>query len=408
MLSVSEALAHILGSFQPVEAETCPLTRSRGRILAADIAATADLPAFDYSSMDGFALRSADLLPAGTPGWELVVCGEVRAGEIPLVKILPGQCARIMTGAPIPPGADAVVMFEDTDHLASKPGTKPPDKAIIHKRVIAGENIRPRGMDLKAGSRVLASGTRLEAREIALLASLGHSEVSVHRLVRLALFSSGDELIPPGIPLPPGKIYDSNTTLLTALAETLGTEVTTPGIARDSLADTRAKILSAVSSKPDAIISTAGVSMGAFDFIKYLLETEGTLDFWRVDMRPGKPLAFGSFKGIPYFGLPGNPVSAFVGFELFIKPAVQRLSGFYSQSRKTLRVTLAEEVVSDGRESYLRARINQEQGATLAHLTGHQGSGNLVSLVHANALLIVPSGVKCVPAGSELDAWLLE
>jgi molybdopterin molybdotransferase len=414
MLSVHEAQQRILDYFQPVKTEPCPLDLASGRVLAAGISATHDLPPFDNSSVDGFAVRSADLAPASASSRGLRMVADIRAGVYSDTPLQPGECARIMTGAPLPPGADAVVMVEDTDFTDRNPGTPAPAKVSIHKQVRPGENLRRRGDDLHQGDQVLEAGTRLRAQEIGLLAMLGLAQVTVYRKPRLALLSSGDELLPLDAPLTPGKIHDANTHTLSALARGSGVEVISLGVAADTEADIRSRLERAVDEKADVIVASAGVSVGAFDYVKTVLEADGELDFWRVNMRPGKPLAFGKYGGVPFFGLPGNPVSAFVGFEVFVRPALERLSGIGAERGRSVRprpvwkVRLAEAIESDGRESYLRAVVTEEGGRLTARLTGHQGSGNIFSLVRANALLIVPSGVKCVPADSEIDAWLLE
>jgi molybdopterin molybdotransferase len=225
---------------------------------------------------------------------------------------------------------------------------------------------------------------------------------------RVALISSGDELLPVDAPLVPGKIHDSNTYMLTALARKAGAEVLSLGVAPDRLDAVHQILSQAVETQPDLIVSSAGVSMGAFDYIKDAVEASGRLDFWKVNMRPGKPLAFGSYREIPFFGLPGNPVSSYVSFQVFVLPVLEFLSGGNGEKRTRARVWLGEDIESDGRESYLRAALKHEGGRNLAFLTGHQGSGNLFSIVKADALLIIPSGVKFCPAGSEVEALILE
>jgi molybdopterin molybdotransferase len=229
--------------------------------------------------------------------------------------------------------------------------------------------------------------------------------VPVHRKPRLALLSSGDELIPVETPLSPGKIHESNSHALAVLAETAGVEIIRLGVAADTEADVRSLLNQAVETKADVIVSSAGVSVGAFDYVKTVIEENGELDFWKVNMRPGKPLAFGMYRGIPFFGLPGNPVSAFIGFEVFVRSALEKLGGMEVQPHPHQTAVLAEALESDGRESYLRAIVRQENGRLVARLTGAQGSGNMLSLVRANALLIVPSGVKSLPASSDVEIW---
>ncbi|MDP2994710.1 MAG: molybdopterin molybdotransferase MoeA [Anaerolineales bacterium] len=401
MLSVSEARERILAVFLPVESQTVSLNRAARRVLARDIAAETDLPLFDNSSVDGFALHKADFACPRT----LNVVADIRAGETSETPIRPGQSARIMTGAPLPPGAEAVVMVEDTDFNVRTPGTPAPQTVTIHKSVRPGENIRRRGDDLHNGDEVLSAGMRLRAQEIGLLAMLGAAEVLVYRQPRFALLSSGDELLPVEAPLTPGKIHESNSYALAALAEAAGVELIRLGVAADTEADVRSRLERAVEAKADVIVSSAGVSVGAFDYVKSVIEEDGELDFWKVNMRPGKPLAFGKYRGVPFFGLPGNPVSAFVGFEVFVRPALEKLSGLELRPRPHQMARLAESLESDGRESYLRAVISQENGVLVARLTGHQGSGNIFSLVRANALLIVPSGVKSLPANSDVEIW---
>jgi molybdopterin molybdotransferase len=262
-------------------------------------------------------------------------------------------------------------------------------------------------MDVRKGDTVLRKGRRLNAQSLGVLAMLGFSTVEVHKKPRVGLFSSGDELLAVDAPLEPGKIRDSNSYMLAALIESADVEVLRLGVAKDSRDSVAGLLEEALARNADLILSSAGVSVGAYDFVKGVIESNGALDFWRVNMRPGKPLAFGNYRDIPFIGLPGNPVSAFVGFEVFVRPTLGRLSGLSDGSRPTVRVRCEDEILSDGRESYLRAILNEENGIHTAKLTGHQGSGNLLSLVQADALLIIPAGVKCVPAGQEVNAWLL-
>jgi molybdopterin molybdotransferase len=401
MLSVSEARERILAVFLPVDLQTVPLNRAAGRVLSSDIIAGIDFPLFDNSAMDGFALHKADLNSPRT----LKVVLDIRAGDFTQTALRPGECARIMTGAPVPPGTEAVVMVEYTDINASLPDSPAPQTVTIKKSVRPGDNIRRRGEDLQSNEKVLTSGKRIRAQEIGLFATLGMTEIPVHRKPRLALLSSGDELIPVEAVLTSGKIHDSNSYVLAALAEEAGAELIRLGVAADTEADIRLRLNQAVEAKADLIVSSAGVSVGAFDFIKPVIEGDGELDFWKVNMRPGRPVAFGKYCGIPFIGLPGNPVSAFIGFEVFVIPALEKLSGLDDHSRFRQTAILTESLESDGRESYLRVVVSQENDRLVAHLTGHQGSGNIFSLVRANALLIVPSGVKSLPAGSEVEIW---
>ncbi len=411
LLSVEEAQARILSHFQPVGTESIPLEQCAGRVLAQDIIAS-DLPLFDNSSVDGFAVIASDVAAASrSQPVELPVVADIPAGSSPGIHLARGQAARIMTGAPLPQGADAVVMVEDTDFNERTAGTAAPKQVRALRPVASGENVRPRGMDVRSGERIMQPGQLLRAQDLGMLAMVGNGNVQVFQKPRAALFSSGNELTPVDQPLKPGKIHDTNSYTLSALAAGAGCEVIALGIAPDRRDAIKALFDRAAEAHADVIISSAGVSVGALDFVKEVVESDGKLDFWRVNMRPGKPLAFGEYHGVPFLGLPGNPVSAFVGFEVFVRPALARLAGrnasAASGTRPRIRVRLAEPIESDGRESYLRAVVEDHDGSLSAQLTGHQGSGNLLSLVQANALLIIPAGVKSLAIGAQADAWML-
>src|SRR5258706_15249673 len=408
LLSVEQARTRILSQFQPVSSATISIVQSANRILAMDIVADDDLPLFDNSSMDGFAIRAADSSNAApTSRVTLRVVADIPAGSTPKVSLAPGEAARIMTGAQLPLGADSVVPVEDTDFNNRDAGSAAPSEVQISKPVNSGENVRPRGMDVHKGDIVLRKGQRINPQSAGILAMLGFSKVEVYKRPRVALFSSGDELLEVNAPLEPGKIRDSNSYMLAALIESTNAEILRLGVAKDTRESVTNLIEKAVEQNAGLIISSAGVSVGAFDYVKEVVEANGALDFWRVNMRPGKPLAFGNYKNIPFIGLPGNPVSAFAGFEVFVRETIGRLSGTLDGGRHIFRVRCEEEILSDGRESYLRAILHEQDGVQVAKLTGHQGSGNLLSLVQADALLIIPAGVKCVPAGQEVNAWLL-
>ena len=408
LLSVDQARERILSQLQPVPTETIKLINCADRVLAQDIVASDDLPLFDNSSMDGFAVRAEDVANVTDASPQrLRVVADIPAGSSPTVSLAAGQAARIMTGAQIPNGANAVVPVEDTDFDTRQAGSSPPEQVQILKSIQSGGNVRPRGMDIRAGEIVLEKGRRLKPQDLGLLAMLGVANVSVYRKPRIALLSSGDELVSVDAKLEPGKIRDSNSYVMAALVESAYAEVVRLGVANDNRASVEFLFEKAVEQKVDMILSSAGVSVGAYDFVKEVIESHGKMDFWRVNMRPGKPLAFGEYRGIPFIGLPGNPVSAFVGFEVFVRPTLGRLGGLLNGNRQKVRVRSEEQIDSDGRESYLRAIVQEKNGALVARLTGHQGSGNLHSLVQANALLIIPAGVKCVPASQEVEAWLL-
>jgi molybdopterin molybdotransferase len=401
LLSVREAQERILQTIQPVGQTNVPLDQAARRVLAQDIRADADLPLFDNSSMDGFAVRAADTSASRVT---LRVVADIAAGASPKGSLAPGEAARIMTGAPLPKGADAVIPVEETDFTERGSGVPAPAQVTVSRKVEAGEYVRPRGSDLCAGQSALAKRVRLRPQDLGLLAMLGAANVPVFEIPRVALLSSGDELLPVEAHLTEGKVHDSNSYALAAQIEEAGARALNLGVAADERAAVENLLDRAAESSAGMIVSSAGVSVGAFDFVKEVVESKGSLNFWRVNMRPGKPLAFGEYRGIPFIGLPGNPVSAFVTFEVFARPAIEKLSGLEPRPRRRTTVRLAEAVESDGRESYLRAVV-QEDGT--ARLTGHQGSGNLFSLVQANALLIIPAGVKSRPAGSEVEAWLI-
>ena len=409
-LSVNDAKEKILASLSPAEAESIPIISASRRILAEIIQSSTDLPSFSNSSMDGFALKAADLQKASLDKpVDLKVVGDIPAGKYPTIILQSGQAARIMTGAVLPDGADAVIPVEDTDQFLEGRHFKLtlPDSVKIYQRISPGENVRLIGKDLKKDDIVLRPGRLLHPQDIGLLAMLGIREVRVYRRPKIAMISTGDELIPLGMKLLPGMIHDSNAYTLSSQIDRDGGEPYYLGIARDDEDSIRKLLDQAFDSKADLILSTAGVSVGAFDYVRRVVEQNGELGFWRVNIRPGKPLLFGHYRRVPFIGLPGNPVSAFVGYEVFIRPAIQKISGGKIHARKTTPVILSEAIESDGRESYLRGYVEKRSGIWMARLTGHQGSGNLLSLVQANALLIIPSEVKSLPSGAEVDAWLI-
>ena len=398
-----------MAAFSPVEIEQISLPEAAGRVLAEAIHSHIDLPVFDNSSMDGFALRAGDVQNADQDHpVRLTVVEDIPAGAAPQISIQAGQAARIMTGAALPPGADAVVRVEDTDFDLRDAGSSAPEQVQIFVAIPVSENIRPRGQDVRLGEPVLSPNRRLRPQDIGVLAMLGMPKVPVYRRPRIGLMSPGDELLPLGAPLEAGKIYESNSFVLEALVAQGGGQVVRLGIVPDTMEAVRQSLQDAVAQGVDVLLSTGGVSVGAFDFVRAVLEREGELTLWRVNMRPGKPLAFGNYAGVPYFGLPGNPVSAYVGFQVFVKPALRKMVGLPEEPRLTRKVSLLEPIRSDGRESYLRISAAHENDRWVARLTGHQGSGNLRSLVNANALLIIPAGVTSLPAGAILEAWFFE
>jgi molybdopterin molybdotransferase len=408
MLSVSEAQGRILSYFSAVDSVAIPIQESVGRVLSEDIIATLDLPAFNNSAVDGFAVKLSDLKDVHRDNpVRLKVVADIPAGSDSVVTLSSGQTARIMTGALVPENAEAIVPVEDTDFNYRQLGMAIPETVGFYQEPDLGAHIRSLGEDVRMGERVLAAGKVIRPQDIGFLSMLGIPKVHVRRKPQIAIFSTGDELLPVETPLSPGKIHDSNSYMLKALVEQLGADAWQIGIVPDQAEAVEDCLDRAVLQRVDLILSSAGVSVGAFDFVRSVVERNGSLDFWRVNMRPGKPLAFGNYKGFPFIGLPGNPVSAYVGFEIFVRPAILKMLDLSNTRQPLFKAQLLEDVISDGRESYLRGVITEKDGQFVARLTGHQGSGNLLSLVQGNALLIIPAKVKSLPAGSEVDFRLI-
>ncbi len=406
LLTVHEARLQLLSGFKPLGTIEIPFYEGLGRVLAETIYAKEDIPLFPNSSMDGFAVLSADVSQASKNNpISLPIGGEIAAGSSIQSTLRSGTVLRIMTGAPLPAGADAVIPIEEIIEDSSPSGKA---AVLISSPVRPGQYVRPRGQDLRAGEAILQPGQQLSPQDLGLLATLGAHRIQVYETPRIALISSGDELIRPDQPLTPGKIRDANSYLLSGLIARCYAHTVALGIAADRFDAVQEKMDAAVEEKVDLILTSAGVSVGTYDFVREVIETQGKLTFWRVNIRPGKPFAFGSYRNIPIIGLPGNPVSAFVCFEIFVKPVIERLSGLNVGEPPLYKAILKEEIESDGRESYLRGRVTYNNGKFQAALIGHQGSGNLRALSAANALLIVPSGVKSLPAGSEVNVWLLD
>ncbi|MCJ7534459.1 MAG: molybdopterin molybdotransferase MoeA [Anaerolineales bacterium] len=411
MISVNEALQRLLSSFHPVQSESILLSESAGRVLYEGVKSEIDLPLFTNSSMDGFAVRSIDVSKASkNHPVTLSIVEDIPAGKIPSIHLEENQSSRIMTGAPIPSGADAVIPVEDTDQydLKSRSSYDLPPAITVYRAVGPGDYIRHKGEDVKKNEVVLHANSPLKPQELGILAMLGKAQISVYRRPKIIILSTGDELVPVEVPLQSGQIHDSNAYTLSALIERDFGDPEYLGIVSDNEDSVREFLITAVAKSADLILSSAGVSVGVFDFVRTVVQSDGNLNFWRVNMRPGKPIAFGDFQGVPFIGLPGNPVSAFVGYEVFVRPAILKLSGIQDVPRYRIKAKLIEDIESDGRESYLRGIIHLKNDEWIARLTGHQGSGNLLSLVQANALLIIPSGVKSLAAGAEVDAWLLD
>ncbi len=388
MLSVREALEHMLGAARPAaETEIIPTLNANGRVLAVDQASTIDVPSADNTQMDGYAVRAADCASGNAT---LSVTQRIPAGQVGQY-LAPGQAARIFTGAMIPEGADAVVMQEQCEAVA-------PDLVTVHHVPAAGEWIRRSGEDIVAGSVILAAGTRLRSQELGLAASVGLANLPVYRKLRVAVFFTGDELTMPGEApggkLAPGAIYNSNRFTLRALLENLGCAITDFGIVPDTLDATRSTLRRAARDN-DLIITSGGVSVGEEDHIKPAVEAEGSLDMWQIAVKPGKPLAFGEVRradGSAFFiGLPGNPVSSFITFLLFVRPFVLRLQGVNGPVAPRSYAMRAdfEWPRADRRNEFLRARVNEQGGLALFP---NQGSGVLTSTVWGEGLIDNPPG----------------
>lgn len=409
LLSVAEALARLLASLTQLEAETISTGVALGRVLVEDILAPQDIPPFANSSMDGYAVHAADVATASTSSPVMLpVAFDIPAGS-GLPQPLPkGVVARIMTGAPLPQSADAVVPIEMTDDSRQHVGLAPPAVVKIFGVVEEGAYVRLAGQDMRMGAKVLSASDFLRPQEVGVLAAVGRGKVRVVRQPRVAILSTGDELLGIDETLEPGKIRDANSYILASLVHRYGGIPLGLGIARDETQDVEAHLDAAIDLHADLILSSGGVSVGAFDCVKEVVQSHGEVTFWRVNMRPGKPVAFGHYKDIPFLGVPGNPVSAMASFEVFARPAIQKMGGRRNLEKPSVPVTIVEELTSDGRESYLRVVVRREGDRYLAHSTGSQDSGLLTSLVRANALLIVPAGVKKVVPGTQLTAWMLD
>jgi len=418
LLSVEEARDQILSYFHVLEAESVPLLDAIDRVLAEAIRADRDVPPLDNTAMDGYAVIAADTAGASPEHpVTLTVSEDLAAGYLARERVRPGTAIRIMTGAPIPPGADAVVPFEETDEGARRPAGgegRPPagarrTKVEIYKAAQPGANIRKAGEDLRAGQIVLDKGAVLRWPEIGLLASVGRRQVAVIRRPRVAILATGDELVEPGETPGPGQIRNSNSYTLAAGVRKYGGIPIQLGIARDNIPDLTAKIHAAFDAQADLILTSAGVSVGDFDVVKTVLAAEGEIGFWRVNMKPGKPLAFGQMRGIPHLGLPGNPVSTAVAFDLFVRPALLYMAGHTRLDKPTVPAVLLDEIQrKDDRRHFLRVIVTETAGQRVARLTGEQGSGILSSFSRANGLAILPETLRSVPAGSVVQVILID
>ncbi len=402
MISVEEALERILAEISPLEACRVALPQALGLVLAEDVVAQEDMPPFANSAMDGFALLSRDSQPRDGQPPRLRVIGEVAAGYVADRTVEEGTAIRIMTGAPVPPGADAVIQVE----LTRSEGPESEWVEIL-EAVPAGNNIRPAGEDMRRGQTILRRGTEIGPWEIGVLATLGWATVPVIRRPEVAILATGDEVIDIHEVLRPGKIRNSNSYLLEAAVTRAGGTPHRLGVAHDTVESLREKFSEAM--KYDLIITSGGVSVGEFDLVKNIMAEQGEINFWRINMRPGKPVAFGHIGSKPLLGLPGNPVSAAVTFELFGRPVIRKMLGHARLLRPQVDV-IVEDGVSDRamRRHYVRAHVEWRDGQFVAHTTGNQGSNITTSLLNANALVIVPEGGVEVHPGDRAKAIMLD
>ncbi len=404
MISYREALARVLEGAAPLPARALPLAEALGLVAADDVTAREALPPFTNAGMDGFAVRAADVAAAGdaTPV-RLRVTEDLPAGRLPEHAVAAGTASRIMTGAPVPAGADAVVPVESTETVG--------DTVLVRRPVPAGANVRPAGEDLVPGARVLARGDVLRPAEIGLLAVAGHAAVAVHPRPRLAIVTTGDELVAVGEEPAPGHIRDANVHLLRAQALAVGAQpVTFERVPdrRDAVMD----VLQRAATAADVVVTTGGISMGVYDCVKDALEALGAeCRFWRVAQKPGKPLGLWRLHGCPVLGLPGNPVSAAVVMEEYVRPLLRRLLGHARLFRPEVEAALDSawsRREGDDRLHLLRVHVRLEDGRRRARVSGPQGSGIVSSLAHANALAFLPPEVAVVPAGGAVTVHLTE
>ena len=413
MLSVEDALDRILGNFSVLETERVPLLDALGQVLAEDARATHDIPPLDNSAMDGYAIQAADVTGASEDSpVTLKVIGLVTAGDLPSDTVVPNTAVRIMTGAPIPEGADTVVPFEDTDEVDRRNAGTSLDEIAVRFPVTVGADIRPAGQDVSSGTLVLSKGTTLRPAEIGVLASLGYETVNVVRRPVVAILSTGNELLYPGDEYAPGKIYDSNSYSVAASVRRYGGVPLQLGIARDNLDSMNSKLAEGL--KADMLITSAGVSKGDYDMVKDVLAEHGQIDFWSVRMRPGKPLAFGLLhaeggRKVPHLGLPGNPVSAMVTFEQFGRAAIHKMMGKSGFQKPRVEAVLDEPIYNtDGRRVYARAMITKDNGAYRARLTGNQSSNLLTSMAGANGLAVCPEDLPVKEPGETVEVQMLD
>ncbi|MFM2106180.1 MAG: hypothetical protein RL338_1212 [Chloroflexota bacterium] len=431
LLSLDLARERILAGVEPLGSETVAIGAALGRILAAPLVARVDLPPFDNAAMDGYAVRAADVAGAtdAAPA-RLVVVGDVRAGADAAAGPGPGEAVRIATGAPLPAGADTVVQVElttpvDADGRTGERGrdaTGPlPAACLVHAALPAGAAVRRRGEDVRAGQELASAGSEAGAALVAIASGSGNPTLDVHRRPRVAVLVTGDEVRPAGEPLPPGGLPDANGPGLRALVVESGGEAVELGIARDRLEEVIERLRTGIAGA-DVVVASGGVSVGPYDMVKPAFEAVGRIELWRVAIQPGKPLTYGEAEApdgrrVLLFGLPGNPVSAFVTFELFVRPVLRRLAGRRDILRPVDRGRLMDPVsTSAGRRTFVRVVAERDpdgaerrdgSGRVLLRLAGGQGSHVLSGLVAAEGLAVIPEELGDAPAGTDVPLWWL-
>lgn len=412
MVSVEEALQKILSCIEVLEPETKPILDCSRQVLAEDIRSTIDIPPLDNSAMDGYAVKAEDIRGASEASPKILsVTGKVAAGSMPKGEVKRGSAIRIMTGAPLPQGADAVVPFENTDEVARKASHDDLSQIGILREVREGMNVRRKGEDIAKGSLVLKKGTVLRPSEIGVIASLGRPTVAVIRRPVVSILATGDELTDIDQPLPAGKIYNSNTYTIAAEVRQYGGIAKILGIGRDSVRSLEQKIDEGLDS--DMLITSGGVSKGDYDVVKDVLAKCGEITLQTVCMKPGKPSAFGMIgKGsrkIPHLGLPGNPVSSMVTFEQFARPAILKMMGKSNLAKPSIRAIIEDDIVNtDMRRLFARVTVAKRNGKYYARVTGPQGSGILTSMVKANGLAVIPENTKRVKGGDIVEVQMLD
>ena len=401
MISVDEALKTILEGIRPLGCEYVPITSALGSVVGEDIVSGRMIPPLANSSMDGYAVIASDTDFASKEKPVILdVLEDVPAGRVATQPVRKGTAIRIMTGAPLPEGANAVIRVEDTEAEGSR--------VRIFVSVVPGLDIRDAGEDVKTNELVIPKGTVLRAAEIGMLAALGRAYVAVHQRPVVAVVSTGDELVEVDEVPGPGKIVNSNSYSLAAMVLEAGAIPLQLGIARDNREDLLEKFRAA--ARADVVVSSGGVSVGDFDLVKDIMAEIGSrIQFWRVAMRPGRPLAFGRLEGKPLFGLPGNPVSSMVSFEQFIRPSILKMRGYRNIFRRAVRAEMTEGFSKKkGLKYFLRARVEYRDGKFYAATTGEQGSGILKSMVLANGLIVLPETIAAVKAGDKVVVQLLD